>query len=89
MLEMFMFAGVGDAVMPSRASAVDDGFDFAGFSVTSSQKLQEVAAIKSPQCRHSGMFVEDNDDDDDDDDDGDDNAGNENGMLTVLLPSMI
>ena len=88
-----MFAGVGDAVMPSRASAVDDGFDFVGILVTSSpQKLQvEVAAIKSPQHRHSGMFVEDNDDDDDDDndDDGDDNAGNENGMLTVLLPSMI
>ena len=51
LLGMFVFAGVKDAVMPSRASAVDDGFDFVGILVTSSpQKLQvEVAAIKSPQ----------------------------------------
>ena len=86
---MFMFAGVEDAVMPSRASAVDDGFDFGGSSVTSSpQKLQiEVAAIKSPQQSHFAMIVEDDDDDNDDDDD-DDNAGSENGMLTVLLLSM-
>jgi hypothetical protein len=43
----------------------------------------EVAAIKRPHPRHSGMV----DDDDDDDDDGN-TAGKENGMLVVLCSPM-
>ena len=76
---------VEDAELPSRATVVDDGFDFSGVQVSLSQKLQvEVAATKRPHPRHSGMV----DDDDDDDDDDGNNAGKENGMLVVLCSPM-
>jgi len=80
----FKSAGVEDAAMPSRASEINDGFDFFGEQTSSPQKLQvEVNATKSPHPRHSGMV-----DDDDDDDDGNDNAGKEKGMLVVLRSPM-